>query len=129
MPCPCHRQGWVKSFCRHLSFQKKGMKDAYIIDPTIRYENYKEDQVVLVDQEKKDVSESYIPFYKDRYYDKFGAHNFIVYGLLFGARGTVYRHTIEILKCFSVEKIDFYYISESIIADSVGIIHHHIYNN
>ena len=57
------------------------------------------------------------------------ARNFIVCGLLFGARGTLYRHTVEILKCCSVEKNNFNYIAESIIADSVGIIHHHIYNN
>ena len=45
------------------------------------------------------------------------------------ARGTVYRRTVEILKCFGVEKSDLNYIAENIIADSVGIIHHHIYNN
>ena len=101
-------------------------KEAYILDPTIRYENNKTDQALLVDQEK-DIYEACIPFYKEKYAGKYGIRNFTVYGLLFGARGTMYKHTADILKTFGIEKADLNFLAESIIADSIGIIHHHIY--
>ncbi|PSN57214.1 hypothetical protein C0J52_05010 [Blattella germanica] len=59
-------------------------------------------------------------------YGKYGIRNFTVYGLLFGTRGTMYKHTADILK-FGIEKADLNFLAESIIADSIGIIHHHIY--
>ena len=106
---------------------KKGSHEAYILDPTIRFEINDRDQARKVDQEKKSIYESCIPFLKEKYTERYGHREFIVQGLLFCVRGTVYKDVFDILHNLGLSKQQLFLLTASIIGDSVGIIHHHIY--
>lgn len=108
---------------------KKHDKKAYILDPTVRYENNDIDQAKQVDQEKKTIYNSCIPFFQQKYTSRYGNRNYIVQGLLFGARGTIYQFVADFLQQLGINKSHLETIAENVISDSVGIIHHHIYGN
>ena len=65
---------------------KKNSHEAYIsyyIDPTIRYETNAIDQAEYVNEEKKNIYESCIPFTKEKYRRNYGSRNFTAFCLAF----------------------------------------------
>ena len=106
---------------------KKRSNEAFIIDPTIRFETNNKDQAKKVDLEKRTIYEGCVPFLKEKYRERY--NKFTVRGLLFGARGTIYSLTTEFFRQLGLEKEHLHSISENIIADSVAIIQHHVYKN
>ncbi|KAJ4436422.1 hypothetical protein ANN_19055 [Periplaneta americana] len=83
--------------------QSKGL----VLDPTIRFERDAL-QAQHVDEEKKSIYESCIPYLSEKYNIPTSQWN--VSGLLFGARGTLPKFTCDILKAlglrfFEIQKI------------------------
>ena len=98
-------------------------RNAYIIDPTIRWEINSE-QPEEVHLEKCAIYEPCIPYFQN----KFKLNNIEVIGLMFGARGTItsffehFRHRFKLQKSILNELII------SIIRGTNQIAHNHLYN-
>lgn len=118
-------------FADILAFKKeKGSTVAFILDPTIRFENNIQNQARLVDEEKKNIYEKCIPFFNEKYRHRFGNNCiFTVQGLLFGARGTIFKLVAEYFKRLGIHQSHLNSIAQMIISDSVSILHHHLYKN
>ena len=97
-----------------------------ILDPTVRF---KQDiqQAMVVDEEKRAIYLPCIPHLSESY--KATDYTWEVYGLLFGARGSSYKYTRDILTKFKVTKTTIKDICIKILKDSIGILHNHLYNN
>lgn len=98
---------------------------AFIIDPTIRYETNR-DMDGEVQAEKHGIYASCIPDIAKKY-EHFGRRVFEVIGLWFGARGTVSTGVLNFFDRFSLPKNILPEMTETILADSVRMINHHIY--
>ncbi|XP_053989793.1 uncharacterized protein LOC128882229 [Hylaeus volcanicus] len=109
-----------------LAFSSK-TKSALVIDPTVRYESNEPEQGKRVDAEKKSIYEKCIPYLREKFHEEFGDRSYEVTGLWFGARGTIPDFTAKFFKLHGIDS-DLPTISEKIIIDSIGIIHHHIYS-
>jgi hypothetical protein len=94
----------------------------YIFDPTIRFEMNLE-QPAEVDAEKKRIYEPTIPFFRERT----GIGEWEVMGILFGARGTITQFFEDFRKRFRLPPQLTKDISVSILKDSVGILHNHLF--
>ena len=102
--------------------------EAYIIDPTIRYETSDVRQDELVQIEKENIYKKCIPFYEEKYMESFGIRKWSVRGLWFGGRGTFGQ---SVTNFFSEFKLDFSHLkelSEEILIKTIHIIQNHIYN-
>ncbi|XP_073976443.1 uncharacterized protein [Rhodnius prolixus] len=113
-------------FADILAFSKKDKK-ALVIDPTVRYETNDPNQAEKVDIEKKGIYEKCIPFFKEKFREEFGEREYRVMGLWFGARGTLPRLTVDFAREMGFYSTGLHNLAESIILDSLGILHHHIY--
>ncbi|KAJ4452201.1 hypothetical protein ANN_03719, partial [Periplaneta americana] len=63
--------------------------EGYIIDPTVRFESH-EHQPEEVHEEKRNIYEPSISFYKDKYH----LESIVITGLMIGARGTIPRDSL-----------------------------------
>ena len=104
---------------------KQGSDQAYIIDPTIRYET-NEDLNMKVQDEKHGIYASCAPDLAEKY-QHFGLRDFEVIGLWFGARGTVSTGVVNFFTRFRLDEKVLPEMAESILSDSVRMINHHIY--
>ncbi|KAJ4446111.1 hypothetical protein ANN_12803 [Periplaneta americana] len=71
---------------------------AIIIDPTVRFETAVE-QPVAVHEEKKTIYDPTIQYFRDYYHIQ---GQIEVFGLLFGARGTIPKFSVESFKSFGI---------------------------
>lgn len=95
---------------------------AFIIDPTIRFENSKL-QPESVHSEKCKIYEPTIPFYKN----KFNLKEIKIIGLFFGARGTLAKKYIDFRKEFKLRQSLDNEIVLKILKSSVYILRHHLF--
>ena len=99
-------------------------KKAYVIDPTVRFET-NADVDAIVREEKSSIYESCIPDLKLRYgHEDF---EYEVIGIWFGARGAIGESVLKLFDRFGLPKCKISEIAVGVIADSVKLIHHHIY--
>lgn len=109
-----------------IAFDNQSDK-AYIIDPTIRFETNDKDQDHAVQLEKQTIYDECIPFYKDKYRAQYGDRTWKTIGLWFGSRGSISNSVISFFNDFKLDKKYLTGLSESIILDSLHILHHHVY--
>ena len=107
-----------------LAFEPNTDK-AFVIDPTIRYET-NADMDAVVQREKNEIYASCAPDLAEKY-KNFGHREFEVIGLWFGARGTVSTGVINFFERFGLDKKVLPEFTETILSDSVRMLHHHIY--
>ena len=94
-----------------------------ILDPTIRFER-DESQAMNVDIEKRDIYTPCLNFL-GRHYQ---INNWVVQGLLFGARGSIPTFTVDVFKKIGIFNKEFIAdLSLSIIKSSLNIVHNHLY--
>jgi len=110
-----------------IAFDPKS-NNAFIIDPTIRYETNDRDQDEKIIAEKREIYEKCIPFYAERYRNSFGERNWSVRGLWFGSRGCVGKSVINFFNEFKLNCDKIKEISESILIKTIFMINNHIYN-
>ena len=101
--------------------------NAYIIDPTVRYENNHDDQDEQINLEKVSIYERCIPYYKQKF-KEYGNREWSVIGLWFGSRGTVSSSVINFFDKFDLDKAALIKIAETVLIDSIQIINRHIYS-
>ena len=94
----------------------KQEKKAVILDPTVRFEQDIQ-QAMVVDEEKRAIYLPCIPHLSESY--KATDYTWEVYGLLFGARGSSYKYTRDILTKFKVTKTKIKDICIKILKDSI----------
>lgn len=82
-------------------------------------------QAVRVDEEKKAIYQPCIPHFSERY--NLNAKAWVVKGLLFGARGTAFKHVVAILKELGITENVVEDICTTILKDSLNIVHNHLY--
>ena len=80
----------------------------------------------LVQQEKHDIYASCAPDLAEKY-SHFGRRTFEVIGLWFGARGTISTGVVDFFDRFKLDKKVLPEMTETILADSIRMINHHIY--
>ena len=114
-------------FCDIVAFKPKS-KEAYIFDPTIRYETNNVNQDDEICKEKREIYEKCIPFLNEKYAPKFGVRKWSVHGLWFGSRGTVGDSVMNFFKNFNLPLSALKEISEEILVNTIHIINQHIYN-
>lgn len=110
-----------------IAFDSKSC-NAYIIDPTIRYETSDNEQDSKVQTEKKLIYEKCIPFYQEKYGETFGKRNWSVRGLWFGSRGSVGKSVLEFFRDFNLDATKLSEITEEILIRTIQIIKSHIYS-
>lgn len=110
-----------------IAFDLKS-KNAFIVDPTIRYENNDTNQDDVITKEKREIYEKCIPFYAERYRETFGERNWSVRGLWFGSRGCIGNSVINFFKEQKLNCDKLKDISEMILVKTISIINNHIYN-
>ena len=108
-----------------LAFEK-GTNKAFIIDPTIRFETNR-DMDAEIQTEKSSIYDSCIPNLITSY-PQYGERDYEVIGLWFGARGTISTGVLNFFSHFGLDHKLLPSICESILSDSIGILHHHIYS-
>lgn len=117
-----------RRFSDIVAFDRKSSM-AFIIDPTVRYESNNENQDKEICAEKQNIYNQCIDFYEHRFAEKYGHRQWNVIGLWFGARGTINSSVLNFFCRFNLNKGDLLKLSESVLIDSLHIIHNHIYKN
>ncbi|KAI5751146.1 hypothetical protein M8J77_004737 [Diaphorina citri] len=123
----CVDSNGSRRFCDIVAFPKNDKK-AYILDPTIRYESNDNDQAEKVDKEKKSIYEPCIEYLKEKYSEKYPNRKYEVIGIWFGSRGTISKFTLDVLDSFNIQRKHVQELSETIIKQSLHILHNHIYS-
>ena len=122
---PCKDAAGSNRFVDILAFDPSGRK-AFIIDPTIRYESNREvDEEVQ--KEKEEIYLSCIPDLKEKY-RHLGEREFEVIGVWLGARGAIGKSLIRLFDRFNLPTSRIPELAEKALADSVRMIHYHIYS-
>ena len=98
-------------------------KTSVLLDPTIRFE-INEQQPLEVCREKQNIYEPCC----DHLGKQYNIRTWKVIGLMFGARRTISRNTLEILKNLKVSDKTIIAIVSSILKSSLSIISHHLYS-
>ncbi|KAJ4427585.1 hypothetical protein ANN_25233 [Periplaneta americana] len=96
---------------------------AIIIDPTVRFKTAVE-QPVAVHEEKKTIYDPTIQYFRDYYHIQ---GQIEVFGLLFGARGTIPKFSVECLKSFGIPLNILKIIAIDVMKYSVQILRNHLY--
>ena len=104
---------------------KPGSPTAFIIDPTIRWES-NQDVGALVQVDKEEKYTSCGPDLRRRY-KELGNKECQVIGLWVGARGTISTQMVAFFDRFGLDRKLLPEIAESVMVDSVHMLHHHIY--
>ena len=112
---------YLVAFPMHTNTDK-----AYIIDPTIRWEDNK-DVGAEVHAEKRRIYEPCIPFLKQRFAAAFGNREYEVIGLWMGARGTISKNMVEFFDRFQLDRRKLLELSNTVVWDSLDMLHNHIY--
>lgn len=99
-------------------------KQAYIIDPTIRFESYL-NQSADVHTEKTKIYAPTINFYKT----KFNVNSIDIIGLFLGSRGTLTKRYIEFWSKFQLPRSLDKILILKILRSSVSILRHHLYSS
>ena len=94
----------------------------YILDPTVRFEKFK-DQPEAVNEEKKKIYLPTVPFFKNKY----GLEDIEVTGLMVGARGTIPHHFVTIWTKFGLQKEKIKDIAIAALRGSIALLRHHLY--
>ena len=102
----------------------RGKKQAWILDPTIRYE-WNETQAKDVDEEKRTIYEPCVPDLRQKY--RLAGFDVKVIGLYNGARGTISKFFVDFCRSFSLCKDLIKRIVISVLKGSCGILHNHLY--
>lgn len=103
---------------------KPSEKKGYIFDPTVRFETTRS-QPSEVNDEKRSIYIPTIDYYKNHY----GLEDIEVFGLLFGARGTIPNFTANILHKFGIQNNILQSLAVKTIKGSLAILKNHLYNN
>jgi hypothetical protein len=104
---------------------KPGSRNAFIIDPTIRWET-NDDIGALVQTEKAGIYDSCFDDLR-RKYSIIGNKDLETIGLWFGARGVISTQVVSFADRFGINRRLLPDLAESVLIDSVHMIHHHIY--
>ncbi|KAJ4443781.1 hypothetical protein ANN_05559 [Periplaneta americana] len=99
-------------------------KTGLILDPTVRFE-INEDHPKQVHEEKCAI---YLPCCDDLSH-KYNIQDWNVIGLMFRARGTIPKFTLEILRKLKVPDKTLQTIASTIVKSSLNIINHHLYSS
>ena len=94
----------------------------------MRYESNDKEQAWSIDKEKKTIYQKCIPYLTEKFREQFGEVEFRVHGLWFGSRGVIPPETSTILREIGLDLSSLPNLSETIILDSLGILHNHIYS-
>ncbi|KAJ4432145.1 hypothetical protein ANN_20761, partial [Periplaneta americana] len=86
---------------------------------------FNEDQPKQVHEEKRAI---YLPCCDDLCH-KYNIQDWNVIGLMFGARGTIPKFTLEILRKLKVPDKTLRTIASTILKSSLNIINHHLYSS
>ena len=100
-------------------------KCTYIIDPTIRFET-NEDVGGIVQAEKEAIYSGCSDDLK-KCFPQYSIDNIEIYGLWFGARGTISTQVVSFFSRFGLDESHLAGMAESVVIDSIKMIHHHIY--
>ena len=100
-------------------------KSTYIIDPTIRFET-NEDVDRMVQAEKEAIYSGCSDDLK-RSFPQYPIENIEIYGLWFLARGTISPQIVSFFNRFGLDESHLVGMAESVVIDSIKMIHHHIY--
>ena len=103
----------------------RGKKQAWILDPTIRYEG-EETQAADVDEEKRKIYEPCVADLGQKY--RLTGFDVKVIGLYIGARGTISKFFVEFCRSFSLCKDLIKRVVISVLKGSCGILHSHLYS-
>ena len=117
-----------RKFSDIVAFPKNDTQ-AFIIDPTVRFESNDPNQSFQVATEKHTLYSKCEDCYNSKFSKQYGHRHFLVYGLLFGPRGTPSEAAVSFFKTFQLEDNELVAICENILIASIHIIHHHIYGN
>ena len=109
-----------------IAFQPNS-KNAFIIDPTIRYESNDANQDQSIQEEKESIYSKCIPFYKEKYTEAFGERDWKVRGLWFGSRGTFGKSVLDFFREVKIDNSNLKRLSETILSKTIHIINNHIY--
>ena len=121
----CRDTAGSNRFIDILAFEPNS-KNAYLIDPTIRYEtNRPMDEIVQ--NEKRSIYEPCINDLRDKY-KHLGERNYEVIGVWMGARGTVGESLLSLFNRFDLPKDQLPAMAAKAISDSIRMIHHYIYS-
>ncbi|KAJ4426340.1 hypothetical protein ANN_27154 [Periplaneta americana] len=90
--------------------------EGYVIDPTVRFESH-EHQPEEVHEEKRNIYEPSISFYKDKYH----LESIVITGLMIGARGTIPRFLVDLHKSILRD------LTIAALKGSIAIFRHHTY--
>lgn len=101
---------------------------AIIVDPTVRFETNDLQQDEKIKKEKSSIYESCLPYYSEKYLTQYGVRNWSVFGLWFGARGSVGNSVLDFFDKFKLDRKLISEISENVLIDSLRILHFHIYS-
>ena len=101
---------------------------AYLIDPTVRYET-NQDLDEIVQEEKAQIYGTCIQNLQSKYEPTYGNRNYEVIGLWLGARGSISHGMVEFFERFKLDKTILPDIAETVISESIKMIHYHIYSS
>ena len=99
----------------------KDKKQGWILDPTIRMENTKEQPLEVHDQKVNHYTSCI-----DHYKEEFGVENIEIIGLMIGARGTITKQFLEFCKQFEIPSKTIEDIILKVVEWSVIILNHHL---
>lgn len=126
----CHEEVYTvdtdgkSRFCDIVAFHKKS-NQAYILDPTIRYETNDPKQDEKICKEKREIYEKCIEFLKEKYTAKYGIRWWKVIGLWVGSRGAAGSSVLNFFNNLKLPLSELKNISEQILSKTIHIINHH----
>ncbi|PSN45338.1 hypothetical protein C0J52_18708, partial [Blattella germanica] len=109
---------------------KSKSNEAYILDPTIKFENNVPVQAERVDEEKQIIYVPCISYFQDRCREHNRNYKFTVRGLLFGTRGIIYQLIADFFQSLGIEPKCLHILVDVKRFEKVcNLVHHHIYKN
>ncbi|KAJ4445153.1 hypothetical protein ANN_06954 [Periplaneta americana] len=106
-----------------IAIDRRNDRAIIIIDPTVRFETAVE-QTVAVHEENKTIYDPTIQCFRDYYHIQ---GQIEVFGLLFGARGTIPKFSVECFNSFGIPLNILKIIAIDVVKYSVQILRNHLY--
>lgn len=103
----------------------RGKKQAWLVDPTVRYEGG-EHQVTEVKEEEKRIYDPCVPDLREKY--QMEGFEVEVLGLYVGSRGTISKFFADFCTKFCLPKDLMNTVVNSVLEESCCILHNHLYN-
>lgn len=94
-----------------------------LIDPILRWETNKDDEITMVNEEKHNIYLPTVPYFKQ----KFTVNEWKIVELWFETRSIVSGFLLQFFKNHGLKTTDFMKIYLEIMKDSLGIIHYNFY--